>query len=256
MPTLSRSFLKGQRAVITGGSTGIGSALATEISSLGGLVTILSRNQARLETKVQELNREFPNEEGKHDFVVYDLKNPHNLPQTLQDMQTFQEATMLINCAGLSQARMLMNTPLTEIQDIVNVNLVSPILLCKFFLKHAVRSRPSLGNSTSLNRSIINISSVVSQDDINLPGSSVYTASKGALTRFTHVLREEQQLIEKRRPTGPHIGVHVLNLGLVPETAIGSTVKHDNPLFPTTSPTEICSRVAQLLQEDFSYRRT
>jgi 3-oxoacyl-[acyl-carrier protein] reductase len=230
--------LANNHALITGGSRGIGATIAQELCSLGARVTLLSRNEVRLKESVKELNERFPLHGGnRHDYIAYDLSHPHDMLSCLrkQHWNQFTSANILINCAGLTQTSLLINTPPEQISDIINVNLVSPILLCKFFAKNVLRSKNKRSTDATLtlaiapSPAIVNISSVVAEvGGVDLVGSTVYTSSKAGLSRFTDSLRAELRAIAAKRPGGV-AGVLSERLlcvqpGLVAETAMGRGV--------------------------------
>lgn len=93
---------------------------------------------------------------------------------------------ILINCAGVSQKSIILSTMVESIDDIIDANLKSTILGCKFISKHMVRTRrltkPGMSD-TSPDRthglSIINVSSLMATR--GGWGASVYAASKAGI---------------------------------------------------------------------------
>ncbi|KAG0675967.1 hypothetical protein C6P42_001458 [Pichia californica] len=214
--------LLNQRAFITGGSKGIGNAIANKLSSLGCKITILSRNEELLEREVKQLNSKYPLINGElHDYVKFDLNEINSIEKVIKVNQSFNESNILINCAGLSQNKLMMTIPSEEIMRIININLTSSMILSKLFIKNISRIK----NNAKYNANIINISSVVSISSNNLIGACVYSASKAALTRFTETLSEEQIQIHKRRPRSPLIRVNALLPRHVSNTEIGRSVQ-------------------------------
>lgn len=233
-------LLYNQHALVTGGSQGIGKAIAKKLTSLGCKVTLLARNEKLLKDNVDFMNRYFPLKEAEHDYIKFDLTRPELIEEDISSK--LQTVNILVNCAGLSQRKLLLNTPFSEIQDIINTNLVSPIVLSKLFLKNARRKKLE-------NAHIINISSAVGKSELqhNLVGSSVYTSSKAGLSRFSDVLAAETlQLAQK---SGKFVRVTAIHPGHVPETAIGSTVKIDasQHFFPPDSLDSVVEQVVTAL---------
>lgn len=211
-----------QKAFITGGSKGIGNAIANKISSLGGKVTILARNEELLKQQVKLLNNKYPLDNGElHEYIKFDLNEINLIENFLKNNKLFNESNILINCAGITQNKLLMSLPIDEIIKIININLTSSIILSKLFVKNINKIR----NNSELNANIVNISSIVSISGNNLIGTSIYSASKAGLSRFTEVLSNEQLEIHNRRPKTPLIKVNAILPRHVKDTDIGKTVK-------------------------------
>ena len=236
--------LLNQHAFITGGSKGIGSAIAAKLSSLGCRVTILARNQDLLKAQTDQLNHKYPLPNGeKHSYVKFDLLRPSELEKFISEGKCFHRTNILVNCAGMTQKTLLMTTSPQEIADIINVNLTSPIILSKLFVKSTSRVK-----DPGYNASIVNISSVVSVPGNNLTGASVYTATKAALTRFTQALAAEQPAIHDRRPLSPLVRVNVLLPRHIADTDIGKSVK--TPSVGTSTAEDVAQAVADLVTDD------
>lgn len=209
--------LLGHRALITGGSRGIGGAIADKLASLGCQITIMARDPKALEIKRGQLNQEFPND-LKHECIKFDLNDPERIEETLKKHLDFNSISILVNCAGQSQKKLIMQTPIDEIRRLTNVNFISPVILCKLFAKAMARRSTNAGH-------IVNISSIVAnQEDHHLIGASVYCSTKSALSKFTKVFQRELQLGKRTES----IAVHCIEPGLVAETEIGSSVAHDS----------------------------
>lgn len=220
------SLLSKQHALITGGSKGIGNAIANKFSSLGCKITILSRDEEFLKNEIDKLNKFYPLKNGElHDYIKFDLSKCNEIEETFKFNKKFKNINILVNCAGVSQAKLHMNIPIQEINDIININLVSPMILSKLFIRNFSRKDR---NTSEIDGNIINISSIVSLDDnesTDIIGAGVYASSKAALNRFTQLLAIEQEKIHLRRPKSSLIRVNALLPGHVRETNIGKSVK-------------------------------
>lgn len=231
---MSLKSLLNQRAFITGGSKGIGKGIADKLSSLGCKVTLLSRNEKLLQNQVEYLNNKYPLDNGEsHDYVSFDLNNVNDIEKVMKKNKQFIESNILVNCAGVTQNKLLMSIATEEIMKIMNVNLISAMILSKLMVKNASRLKDN-----QINANIINVSSVVSLSTTNLIGASVYSASKSALTRFTETLAAEQIEIHKRRPHSPLVRVNAVLPKHVSDTDIGKSVVQEkgseSPLGETT----------------------
>ncbi|KAG7887294.1 hypothetical protein KL925_004645 [Ogataea polymorpha] len=197
-------MLSGQHAFITGGSQGLGYAIARKLGSHGCQLTLLSRNLEILQRRAQELNETYPHAKN-HDYVAYDLRNPSGLESMVKSHERLKTANILVNCAGISQSSLLMSTPSQEIQDIINVNLTSPLILSKLFVRNMLRLQ---------NPNIVNISSVLARDCAR--GTTAYSVSKSGLNKLTQTLAFEMKSKKVR--------VNAIMPGLMPETDIGKKV--------------------------------
>ncbi|TID29769.1 hypothetical protein CANINC_001687 [Pichia inconspicua] len=211
--------LYNQHALITGGSKGLGKAIAERLSYLGCKVTLLARNEKLLKSNVEYLNRHFNLKDQKHDYVKFDLSKPESIENDLYPR--LKSVNILINCAGLSQARLLINTPVTEIQDIINTNMLSPIILSKLFLRNVHKMK-------LINAHLVNISSVIGKSELqhNLVGTSVYSASKAGLSRFSDIIAQETERMRLKNKTS--ITITTIHPGHISDTDIGSSVRNDN----------------------------
>ena len=64
--------LKGKRALVTGGSRGLGKAIALQLAECGASVTLLARNEDKLKATLKELNVDFGQQ---HQYIVVDFLN-------------------------------------------------------------------------------------------------------------------------------------------------------------------------------------
>ncbi|GMM30149.1 3-oxoacyl-[acyl-carrier-protein] reductase (NADPH) [Martiniozyma asiatica (nom. inval.)] len=232
--------LLNQHALITGGSRGIGGAIASKLAALGCTVTIMSRMEKDLQLKVTQLKRESKNQ--NHNYIVYDLSKTETLESEIRKDQNFPKINILINCAGQTQKRLAITTPQQEIESILNVNLISPILLSKIFAKQFSKSLIS-------NAQIVNISSELAKPGNDLVGASTYGASKAAIWKFSSTLQKEL----KRSKRSASIKVHSVLPGHVTDTAIGNTVSKaeldvaGEISIPTSSVAQVAQKVADIL---------
>jgi len=164
----------GKTIVLTGAAGGIGSAIAKRLSDAGAKLVLVGRKGEQLHV----LNRSLG---GQHYCVAVDLADSEQRTQLLSFCQKLDSGIdMLINNAGISQFSLLSNMHADDIEQLIAVNLSSPIILSQLFL-------PLLGKKMSA--SIINIGSTFGS--IAFPGFSVYSASKYGLRGFTEALRRE-----------------------------------------------------------------
>lgn len=160
--------------VLTGAAGGLGSAIAYELSSAGAILIMVDRNRDRLDNLNEQLG-------GQHHSLAIDLSDDEQRQELISYCRHLpQGIDMLINNAGISDFSLLADTSSSRINDIISVNLISPIQLCNAFL-------PLLTEKTSA--TIVNIGSAFGS--IGFPGFSIYASTKFGLRGFTESLRRE-----------------------------------------------------------------
>jgi len=161
---------------ITGASSGIGKALATEFAKIGCNVFISAR-------RAQELER-LKDEAGKLGENIFpfpcNVASSTNVDQTVKKILNEFELDCLINNAGITSFKHASDNSFNEINDIINTNLLGSIYSIKSVLPTFIKKESG---------SIINILSVVV--DKTFTRSSVYAASKMGLLGYSNSLREE-----------------------------------------------------------------
>ncbi len=163
----------GNTILITGGSSGIGLELATQLLALGNTVIITGRDQTKLDLAAKILP-------GIHTIQsdVSDAKAIIALHEVV--VSEFPELNILINNAGI-MCRINLNDEKNDLEDMtreIDTNLNGPIRMVKQFIPHL---------KTQENVAIINVSSALAF--VPLPISPIYCATKAALHSFTQSLR-------------------------------------------------------------------
>ncbi len=164
-------------ALITGGSRGIGKAIALQLAKQNINVAICGRNKEKLEKAAQEIAAT-----GVRTLIIQaDLKDEQSY-KTIVDkaIQEFGKLNYVINNAGYATSQLVEETPSAIWEDTMAINAKAPFFICK----HAI---PYLKKETEA--AIVNISSVVGHKGYE--GQAAYTASKHALNGFTKALSKE-----------------------------------------------------------------
>lgn len=169
--------IEGKRILITGGSSGIGLALAMTFLAKGARVAISGRRPDVLAKAVEELRHV----DGSIWGVVADVATPDGRAMTLKRAHdALGGLDILVNNAGGVRVGRLENTPETELQAMIDVDLVAPIMLTRAAL-------PML--RTSGDAMVVNITSGIAL--IGAPFYATYAAAKAGLARFGEALRRE-----------------------------------------------------------------
>lgn len=191
--------LPGARVVVTGGSRGIGAALATELAARGARVALVARSAEPLEKLAAEL--------GGESFPA-DLADASAIEPLVRSIEADGPIDVLVNNAGVDLTGELVTLPADAITRLVAVNLCAPILLCRAVIP-GMRDR-GRGH-------IVNVSSLAGTNA--LPGVAPYSASKAGLSHFTAGLRAELK--------GTPITTTLAQIGPVESTMIESLRAHE-----------------------------
>lgn len=171
-------ILEGKRAVITGGSVGIGFAIAEAFVKHGADVLLISRDRDKLKNAASELAVYGQ----KVETFSFDLANLTEIPNLVREIQVlFPKVDILVNNAALGFFERIENVKVEDITRCLEVNVQSPYLLTQQLLPLL---KVSKGN-------IINISSYFSHKMIHGRFSSLYSMTKGAIDSFTKALASE-----------------------------------------------------------------
>ena len=161
--------LIGKTALISGAASGIGKATALTFVSEGAQVLLGDINFDRAEKLARSIGE-------NAQAVPLDVSSENSWRGTLADVERNPgHLDILVNCAGIGIAGNFEETSLADWQNVIDVNLTSVFLGCKYGL-------PLLRNAPG-DASIINISSIaglVGGEDI-----AAYSASKGGVTMLT-----------------------------------------------------------------------
>jgi 3-oxoacyl-[acyl-carrier protein] reductase len=161
--------------IVTGASKGLGLAICQQAAQQGYSVVAIART---LSDALTELQHRFPKKVNFHQADLAELDALSELCKQL--IAQYGRPYALINNAACGHDGVLATMPNSAINQIMELNIQSPILLTKYLVR-----------SMMLNRTgrVINISSIIAQTGFN--GLSVYAASKAALEGFTRSLARE-----------------------------------------------------------------
>ncbi len=164
-------------ALITGGGTGIGKAIATQLAKKGARVAIASRSLARLQRAAEELTNL-----GLEALALpMDVRNKAAVETAVEAVVSKWGAIhILVNNAGISGLSMINDPDDSRWYDIVDTNLNGLYLVTKTVLRHM----PDHAGGR-----VINISSVLGK--FGVPGYTAYCATKHGMIGFTRALALE-----------------------------------------------------------------
>jgi NAD(P)-dependent dehydrogenase (short-subunit alcohol dehydrogenase family) len=165
--------LSGKTAVITGGSKGLGKAMALALAKEGAAIALVARDTAKLNSVRAEIEQAG----GSATVFTADVTKEGDVERLKNGIS---RAQILINSAGINIRKNLVDFTLDEWHAVQDANLTSVFLMCRAFV-------PGM-KGTGYGR-IINMSSIMSH--ISLPGRSAYSSSKAGLLGLTRALALE-----------------------------------------------------------------
>lgn len=177
--------MKDKVVVITGGSSGIGKALAFEFGSKGSKILITGRNKTELDKVVYELSNKGIKIVGCQADVTREEDNQKMAEAAIRN---YGKIDVLINNAGISMRATFEEVDLNVVKQVMDINFYGVLYATKACLAEIKKNKGS----------IIGVSSIAGFR--GLPGRTGYSASKFALNGFLEVLRTELL----------YSGVHVL----------------------------------------------
>ena len=167
-----------RNVIVTGGSRGLGLAMTCALSLAGYRVIAVARS---LSAELTAARQAAPASSGAIEFRACDLSDLNQIAAFVRTLRSdFGPIYGLINNAGLGTSGILANMRESDIQRLIQLNTVAPILLTKYALKSMMSQREGR---------IVNIASIVASAGYS--GLSVYSASKASLIGFTRSLARE-----------------------------------------------------------------
>ncbi len=164
----------GCRALVTGGSSGIGAGLAEALAARGATVGIVARREDRLATVLERCRAHAP---GSRMWVA-DLADPDAVDRLAVDaVHELGGVDLLVNNAGIPKRRHVTALDPSTVESVMGINFLSPVRLTLALLPHMV------GRGSGR---IVNVSSVAAP--LSSPGESAYDASKAALAVFSEAM--------------------------------------------------------------------
>ncbi|KAJ4298425.1 hypothetical protein N0V88_003455 [Collariella sp. IMI 366227] len=175
--------LEGHTALITGGTRGIGKAVAIALAEAGADILLVQRDETSTDTlnNVRALGR-------KATIYMADLSSAEDVaklvPRILADGHQIR---ILVNCAGIQRRHPCEKFPDSDFNEVMQVNLNTVFTLCRDVGAHLLQLEPS--PVTGRRGSIINFASLLTfQGGLTVPA---YAASKGAVGQLTKSFANE-----------------------------------------------------------------
>jgi NAD(P)-dependent dehydrogenase (short-subunit alcohol dehydrogenase family) len=170
--------MDGKVAIITGGSRGLGRAMADALADAGASVAVASRSTDQVRAVAEELQT--THGQACRGYGC-DVTDPAQVEALLaQALADFGQIDVLINSAGVNIRGPIEELSLQEFRQVQETNVTSVWLACRAVAPHMKARRYGR---------VINVGSILSV--VSMPGRTPYAASKGAVLQLTRTLALE-----------------------------------------------------------------
>lgn len=168
--------LAGQKILVTGGSRGIGAAVARKLADEGAQVGITYASRA---DSANEVIKSLPG--SGHAAFQLKLEDESSIETCIQNFLThFGQIDGLVNNAGLTKDTLLLRMKTEDFDSVITANLRGTFLVTRAALKSMLKARKG---------SIVNITSVIGQT--GNAGQANYSASKAGVMAFAKSVAQE-----------------------------------------------------------------
>ena len=168
-----------RNVVVTGASRGLGLAIAQQLALAGYRVLAISRKpSSALSREIRELGRR---KAGELHFIAFDLSDIGGISRLVQNLRKqFGPVYGLVNNAALGTDGVLALMHNSQLEELVRLNTLSPLVLTKFVVRSMLSERGGR---------IVNVASIIGFTGYR--GLSAYAATKAAMLGFTRSLARE-----------------------------------------------------------------
>jgi NADP-dependent 3-hydroxy acid dehydrogenase YdfG len=200
------SDLAQKTAIITGGGTGIGKAIATALANEDANIILASRDYDTLEVTAKELNKLGG---GRVFAAACDVRDKDDINLLIQaTLTSFHRIDILVNNAGVNVRKKVVNITEQEWDAVLDTNLKGTFLMTQAVLPSMMQQESGF---------ILNIASQAAKH--GYPEAGAYCASKFGMLGFAEALQHEVRSFGIR--------VHTLCPGVVQEMSPESTNRID-----------------------------
>ncbi len=169
--------LKGKRALITGGTHGLGMAMAEGLGAAGAELIITGTTPSKMETALNH----YKSKGFKAYGYLFDVTNEIDAKDNLIKIsEEIGEIHILVNNAGIIKRELAITMPVEDFRRVIDVDLVGPFIMSQLVAKQMIDRQEG---------KIINICSMMSELGRN--SVSAYAAAKGGLKMLTQNLATE-----------------------------------------------------------------
>ena len=177
----TNQFFTGKLALITGGSSGIGYALANQLVEAGASVILLARSQEKLDEAKTSLSSQLSQPDQLVHAIPADVTDVESLSMAIEDMaKTIGIPDFIFNCAGVALPGYVEQLKLEVFKWTMDIDYHGTVNVIKLLLPHLLQRGSG---------HIINFSSMAGV--IGTFGYSAYSGAKFAVRGFSDVIRSE-----------------------------------------------------------------
>lgn len=230
--------LEGKTILVTGASSGIGKTTAVECSKMGASVIITARNEERLKATLESLDTE----SGQtHKMIIADLSSQEGVNALVDELPHLDGVSLNAGIVKTLPVKFINKDDLT---DVLNVNMMGPILLAQRLLK---KKKITKGSSVVFTSSIGGVM-------ISTVGNTMYGVSKGGLNAFMKGMALEMASIGIRsNSVNPgFVATNILSAGTISEEDLKKNVAA-YPLGRFGKPEDIAYAIIYLLSDASSW---
>jgi NAD(P)-dependent dehydrogenase (short-subunit alcohol dehydrogenase family) len=175
LPGIKQFELHDRVAIVTGGSKGLGKAMAAGLASAGANLVLVSRNQAEVEAAADEISRDY----GVQAIGIQADVTSEEQVQGVVDtcIEKFGKIDVLINNAGVNIRGPIDELSLEEFKQVMDINVNGVWLFARAVIPHMKKAASGR---------IINLASTLGV--VGLSDRTPYTSSKGAVVQMTRAL--------------------------------------------------------------------
>jgi short-subunit dehydrogenase len=225
--------LRGRNAILTGASRGLGVYIARALAAEGVNLALAARTVAPVEELAQELSATGVRAVAIRADVAVAADRTALLQRAAAELG---DIDILVNNAALETNLAFADFSLSEIDEMLNVDLVAPVLLTRELLPQLLERKTG---------HIVNISSLAgkSATPFNVP----YSTAKGGLILFSHSLRAELR--------GTGVSISVVVPGFVSETGMFASKTQEHgvtapAIVGTSTPEKVARAVVRVIKSD------
>ena len=181
LPGIKQFDLHDRVAIVTGGSKGLGKAMAAGLASAGANLVLISRNQAEVEAAATEISRDYGVQAIGLQADVASEDQVQGVVDTC--LEKFGKVDILINNAGINIRGPIDELSLEDFKEVMDINVNGVWLFARAVIPHMKKAASGR---------IINLASTLGL--VGLSDRTPYTSSKGAVVQLTRglVLRAMQ----------------------------------------------------------------
>ena len=230
---------KNKTAVITGGSRGIGLAIAKKLAEGGANIAVLYVGDESEGAAAKAELEQYGTKVEQYFCDVSDFEKSKAVSE--QVIEEFGKVDILINNAGITRDKLVLNMEESDFNAVINVNLKGTFNMIKHFYKHFMKNRGGRIVSTS---SIVGL--------IGNAGQANYSASKAGIIGLTKSVARELagRNVTVNAVAPGYIGTDMTN---VLSDKVKETMKAQIPAKRIGTPEDVANVVAFLCSDEAAY---